>query len=71
MEQLTQVELLHLEELLSMEALAIKKYKSYAKNCREKEMVPLFEEAVEMHRKHLQGLLDQMRNHNGKEPMKH
>lgn len=71
MEQLTQSELIHLEDLLQMEALAIKKYQNYAKACHEKELIPLFEKGVTLHRQHLQGLLDQLRQHNGKEPVKH
>lgn len=66
MEQLTQKELLQLEELLGMEALAVRKYGLYSKKCKDDEVVKLFEEAATMHRSHIDQLLDTLRQHNGR-----
>ncbi|SFI97038.1 hypothetical protein [Thermoflavimicrobium dichotomicum] len=71
MEQLTQMELTHVEELLSMEALAVKKYKLYSEQCKEKEWIPLFQEAMNQHQQRIKQLINQLRKHDGKETRKH
>ncbi|RAL25636.1 hypothetical protein [Thermoflavimicrobium daqui] len=71
MNQLTQMELAHLEELLSMEVLAAKKYRIYSRQCSDKELIPLFEEARELHRQRVDGLLQLLRKHNGKSKKAH
>jgi hypothetical protein len=70
-EQLTQSELLHVEDLLKMEALAIRKYRLYKERCPDKEWISLFEEAEEIHRRHLAGLVNQLGQHDGREKKKH
>jgi hypothetical protein len=70
MEQLTQEELLKLKELLGLEALAIKKMQVAMEEGQE-EWETLLEEALHMHRQHLQRLLDQLRNHSGQERIQH
>jgi hypothetical protein len=67
-EQLTQLELIHLEELLGMEALAVKKYQLYQEQCKEKELVPFLQEAVSLHQARIEKLINQIRNHNGRTP---
>ncbi|MFC7441236.1 hypothetical protein [Laceyella putida] len=71
MEQLTQEELLKLKELLGLEALAIKKMQVAMVEGEKEEWEPLLEEALHMHRQHLQRLLDQLRNHSGQERIQH
>ncbi|OPY58347.1 MAG: hypothetical protein A4E55_00931 [Pelotomaculum sp. PtaU1.Bin035] len=66
MEQLTQMELLQLEELLGAEELAVKKSRFYAENCRDAEIKKFFQESTRVHQGHLEGLIEQMRSLNGK-----
>ncbi|KPC74551.1 hypothetical protein ADL26_08780 [Thermoactinomyces vulgaris] len=71
MEQLTQEELLKLEELLELEALSIKKTQAVINEGNETEWEPLLTEALTMHKQHLQQLLDQLRNHSGQARLQH
>lgn len=66
MEQLTQMELLQVEELMKAEDLAVKKYGIYARNCRDAQLKKLFQEGADAHRMHLEGLMGQLRALNGK-----
>ncbi|MDD3653417.1 MAG: hypothetical protein PHO01_04425 [Desulfotomaculaceae bacterium] len=66
MEQLTQMELLQLEELLGTEELAVKKSMFYAENCRDAELKKIFLESARNHKGHLDGLIEQMRSLSGK-----
>jgi len=65
-EQLTQMELLHVEEMLMAEDLAIKKCRFYAENCHDRELQKVFRDGAEAHQMHLDGLLGQLRALNGK-----
>lgn len=66
MEQLTQMELLQLQELLGTEELAVKKSMFYAENCHDAELKKIFQESARNHQGHLDGLLEQMRSLSGK-----
>jgi hypothetical protein len=66
MDQLMQRELLELEDVLHLEALAVKKCRMYAESCAEKELRPLFEEAARMHSEHLSRLIRQLGQHDGR-----
>jgi GAF domain-containing protein len=57
MEQLTDVELHQLEELLSTQALAVKKAAAYAEVLREEPLRQLARDAARLHRRHLDDLL--------------
>ncbi|OPX90885.1 MAG: hypothetical protein A4E54_00563 [Pelotomaculum sp. PtaB.Bin117] len=66
MEQLTQMELLQLEELLRAEELAVKKSDFFADNCQDADLKKIFQESSRVHQGHLDGLLGQLRSLNGK-----
>ncbi len=68
MGQLTQLELIHLEELLGIEALAVKKYQLYQEQCKEEGMTPFLQEAVLHHQARIEKLINQIRKHNGRTP---
>lgn len=66
MEQLTQMELMQMEELLMAEDLAIKKLKFYEDNCQDTDLKSIFQDGAMMHRMHMEGLMGQLRSLNGK-----
>lgn len=66
MEQLTQMELLQINELMGAENLAVKKYHLYAGNCHDEQLKALFRRAADVHRMHLEGLIGQLKVLNGK-----
>ncbi|SMO59757.1 hypothetical protein [Melghirimyces algeriensis] len=66
MEQLTQNEFINLNELIHTEALAIRKCGWYERQCESEGMKRWFQEAAEIHRSHLQGLMEQLRHHSGR-----
>jgi hypothetical protein len=66
-QQLTQTELQALETILNMESLAMRKLMRYQESCKEKELIPWMEQAIEMHRRHINEILGQIRNHDGRE----
>ena len=66
MEQLTQMELLQIEEMLMAEDLAVKKCRVYSENCHDPELKKIFREGADAHQMHLEGLLGQLRALNGK-----
>lgn len=66
MEQLTQMELLQIEEMLRAEDLAVKKCKFYAQSCHDADLKKAFQEGANAHQMHLEGLLGQLRALNGK-----
>jgi hypothetical protein len=68
LEQLTQMELLQLRELLSMEALAVKKCQVYARESQDAHLRQLLEDTVLMHQSQVDNLMTQLRTHNGKRP---
>lgn len=67
MDQLTQMEFLQVRELLSTEALAVKKCKLYANDTNDEQLRNLFWESAQVHERNLASLLNEMRNHQGKE----
>jgi len=71
MVQLTQMELLQLQELLTVEELAARKYEGYAGKCKDDEIKRIFREASELHRRHLDTLVREMRRHSGRADMAH
>lgn len=71
MEQLTQMELLQVQELLKVEELASRKYELYADQCKDDEMKRIFREASDLHRQHMDTLVQEMRRHSGRENMSH
>lgn len=71
MEQLTQMELLQVQELLNVEKLAARKYEGYARLCKDDEIKRIFREASELHRRHLDMLVREMRRHSGRADMSH
>ncbi len=66
MEQLTQMELLQVEEMLRAEDLAVKKCKFYAEKCHDPGLQKIFREGADARQMHLEGLLGQLRTLNGK-----
>jgi hypothetical protein len=66
MEQLTQMEFLQLRDLLSTEALVIKKYQLYARDAGDDNLRSLFSEAARTHQENLDALVAQLRSLNGK-----
>ncbi|MHB8918347.1 MAG: hypothetical protein ACYC4H_10015 [Desulfocucumaceae bacterium] len=66
MEQLTQMELLQIEEMLRAEDLAIKKCKFYAGSCHDADLKKVFMAGADAHQMHLEGLMGQLRALNGK-----
>lgn len=69
MEQLTQMELLQLHELLGAEELALKKCQAYSMSIQDDELQPYIQESSNLHQKHLDELIDLIRDHNGREEM--
>ncbi|MFS8513670.1 MAG: PA2169 family four-helix-bundle protein, partial [Planifilum fulgidum] len=69
--QLTQMELLQVQELLKVEELASRKYELYADQCKDDEMKRIFREASDLHRQHMDTLVQEMRRHSGRENMSH
>lgn len=67
MEQLTQMELLEIHELLGAEELALKKCQAYLDQLTNDEIRPFIESSINLHQRHLAGLVDLVRTHNGKE----
>ncbi|PTX55179.1 hypothetical protein C8P63_12159 [Melghirimyces profundicolus] len=67
MEQLTQMELLHLQDLIGAEALAVRKCQMYEKQCKSGEMKQWFRDAAELHRAHIRGMMKELRRHDGRE----
>jgi transcriptional regulator CtsR len=66
MEQLTQMELMHIQSLMDMSALSAKKCNIYQLQAQDDELKQIFNEAEQIHQNHLQILLDQLRQFNGK-----
>ncbi|MGI6125823.1 MAG: hypothetical protein ACOYEF_02545, partial [Planifilum sp.] len=66
MEQLTQMELLQVQELLRVEELTSRKYERYAEQCKDDEMKRIFREASDLHRQHMDTLIEEMRRHSGR-----
>lgn len=66
MEQLTQMEFLQLREILSTEALAIKKCKLYARDTGDEQLKALFDDAARVHEQSLDRLVGQLRSLSGK-----
>lgn len=71
MEQMTQMEFLQVRELLSTEALAIKKCKQYARETGDEALKTVFAEAARVHERNLDELLSQLRALNGKPASQH
>jgi rubrerythrin len=71
MEQLTQMELLQVQELLRVEELTSRKYERYAEQCKDDEMKRIFREASDLHRQHMDTLIEEMRRHSGRADMSH
>jgi rubrerythrin len=71
LEQLTQMELLRVQELLKVEELASRKYERYAEQCKDDEMKRIFREASDLHRQHVDALVQEMRRHSGRADMSH
>jgi rubrerythrin len=71
MEQLTQMELLQVQELLKVEELTSRKYERYAEQCKDDEMKRIFREASDLHRQHMDTLIEEMRRHSGRADMSH
>lgn len=67
MEQLTQMELLHLQDLMEAEALAVRKCELYEQKCKSDELKKWFQDAAQLHRDHVGQMLTQLRNHDGRE----
>lgn len=65
-EQLTQMELLQVEEMLLAEDLAVKKCGFYAESCHDPELKKIFLAGADAHRMHLEGLLGQLKALDGK-----
>lgn len=68
MEQLTQMELLQVQELIGMETLAAKKCKVYARETTDPQLKQLFDEGAALHQQQLNALVNQLRLHNGRPP---
>jgi hypothetical protein len=68
LEQLTQMELLQLRELLSMESLAVKKCQLYGRDSQDPQLRQVFEEAATLHQGQVDNLMTQLREHDGKRP---
>jgi succinate dehydrogenase flavin-adding protein (antitoxin of CptAB toxin-antitoxin module) len=66
MEQLTQMELMHIQSLMDMSSLSAKKCNIYQLQAQDDELKQIFNEAEQIHQNHLQILLDQLRQFNGK-----
>lgn len=60
MEGLTQMELLHLEELMRAEEVAAKKAQHYADLCSDPELKKLLGSVADAHRQKLQGLMSKL-----------
>jgi hypothetical protein len=60
------MEFLQVRELLSTEALAVKKCKLYANDAGDEQLRNIFREAAQVHERNLDALLNQVRNHQGK-----
>lgn len=71
LEQLTQKELLQVEELLGIEALAVRKCELYREKCKDDEVVQLLSDAMQMHQSHIDQLMEILRQHNGQESYSH
>lgn len=71
MEQLTQMELLQVQELLRVEELTSRKYERYTEQCKDDEMKRIFREASDLHRQHMDTLIEEMRRHSGRADMSH
>lgn len=67
MEQLTQMELLHVQDLIGAEALALRKCQLYEKKCKSNEMKSWFRDAAKIHQAHIGEIMQQIRRHNGRE----
>ncbi|MDA8353237.1 MAG: hypothetical protein M0Z65_08670 [Firmicutes bacterium] len=68
MEQLTQMELLHLQDLISAEALAVRKYNMYESHCDSQEMKKWCRDAADLHSRRMERIMEQLRLHDGREP---
>lgn len=71
LEQLTQMELLQVQELLKVEELASRKYQRYAEQCKDDELKRMFREASDLHRQHMDTLVQEMRRHSGRADRSH
>lgn len=67
MDQLTQMELLQVQELAGIEALAVRKCLFFAEQCQDPELKQWLRDAAAMHQAHVEALVDQMRRHSGRE----
>lgn len=67
MDQLTQMELLQVQELVGVEALAVRKCLFYAEQCQDPELKQWLHNAAATHQAHVEALVDQMRRHSGRE----
>lgn len=67
MDQLTQMELLQVQELTGIEALAVRKCLFYAEHCQDPELKQWLHDAAAKHQAHAKALVDQMRRHSGRE----
>ena len=65
------MELLQVQELLKAEELASRKYELYAEKCKDEEMKRIFREASDVHRQHIDTLVQEMRRHSGRADMSH
>jgi hypothetical protein len=66
MEQLTQMELTHVKNLMDTSELAVKKCQIYQLQAQDDEIKQLFKDSEQMHQSHLQILLGQLRQFDGK-----
>ncbi|PRX30983.1 hypothetical protein BX659_10615 [Orenia metallireducens] len=66
MEQLTQMELIQLQSHLDSTALAMKKCQVYQEQAQAEELKSIFQDAAQVYEEHLQTLLNQLREFNGK-----
>lgn len=67
MEQLTQKELMNIKSQMDNNSLAIKKYQIYQSQVQDEELKNIFKEGEKLSQNHLQTLLNQLRDFNGKE----
>lgn len=67
MEQLTQMELLHVKDLIGAEALALRKCQLYEQKCKSDALKGLFRDGASIHQAHIQEMMQQLRRHNGRE----
>lgn len=71
MDQLTQMELLQIQEHLGSEALAVKKCQLYSTKCTDQELQRVLSEAAKAHQRHLDTLIDELRKLSGKAEASH